>query len=281
MRLVRCGANLRTAPRAPGDPAIRIACHGKTDVGRRRELNEDSYHCSDRDGLSIVCDGMGGRDFGEVASSLAVSTLTRVLHKSFPRTLRGRRLEGGGPVVDAFVQLFDGWIRDVNTQIHSFGSMDQKYREMGTTLALVYHQEDLVVVAHVGDSRVYRIRDGAIETLTEDHSFVNAQVKAGLITREEAEHSAHKHIVTRAMGPRAVVKPDVAVLRARPGDLFILCSDGLSDVTQAADILEAVQTAVGDLRTGDLPPGVQALIDLANERGGPDNITVILTRLEE
>lgn len=276
LRAARPRANLRTAPRAPGVRAIRIACHGKTDVGRRRELNEDSFHCSDRDGLAIVCDGMGGRDFGEVASSLAVSTLTRVLRKSFPRTLRGRRLEGGGPVVDAFVQLFDGWIRDVNSQIHSFGAVDAKYREMGTTLALVYHQEDLVVVAHVGDSRVYRIRDGGIESLTEDHSFVNAQVKAGLITREEAEKSAHKHIVTRAMGPRGVVKPDVAVLRARPGDLFVLCSDGLSDVAQAQDILETVQAAEGDLTRG-----VQGLIDLANARGGPDNVTVILTRLEE
>ncbi|MCE9638526.1 MAG: protein phosphatase 2C domain-containing protein [Planctomycetes bacterium] len=250
-------------------------CHGKTDVGRRRELNEDSFHCSDRDGLSIVCDGMGGREFGEVASSLAVSTITRLIHKQFPRTLRGRRLAEGGPVADAFVQLFDGWIRDVNANIHSFGTVDPRYREMGTTLALVYHQEDLVVVAHVGDSRVYRVRDGKAEAVTEDHSFVNAQLKAGLITKAEAEQSAHRHIVTRAIGPRGVVKADVAVLPARAGDVFVLCSDGLCDLADGSDI-EAKMLETG----GDLERGVQALIDLANSRGGPDNITVIMTRLE-
>lgn len=178
-------------------------------------------------------------------------------------------------MVDAFVQLFDTWIRDANQQIHSFGAVDPRYREMGTTLALVYHQEDLVVVAHVGDSRVYRVRDGAIEPMTEDHSFVNAQLKAGLITREEADASLHRHIVTRAMGPRGVVKADVSVVPARAGDVFVLCSDGLSDLVPAADILAAITQAAGDLTKG-----VQALIDLANERGGSYNITVILTRLE-
>jgi protein phosphatase len=218
---------------------------------------------------------MGGRDFGEVASSLTVSTLTRLFRKHFPRTLRGRRLAEGGPVADAFVHLVDVWVRDVNAQIHSFGVVDPRYREMGTTLALVYHQEDLVVVAHVGDSRVYRVRDGEIAPVTEDHSFVNAQLKAGLITQAEAELSAHRHIVTRAMGPRRAVKADVAVLPARAGDVYLLCSDGLCDQLSEADMLGVLQRSGGDLARG-----VQSLIDLANERGGPDNITVILTRLE-
>lgn len=261
--------------RPAGGPSIRISCYGKTDVGRRRELNEDTFHCSDRDGLSIVCDGMGGREFGEVASSLTTSTITRLFHKHFPRTLRGRRLAEGGPVVEAFALLLDAWMRDVNALIHSFGAVDARYREMGTTLALVYHQEDLVVVAHVGDSRVYRLRDGRFEPMTEDHSFVNAQLKAGLITREEAENSAHRHIVTRAIGPRGVVKGDVAVLPARAGDVFLLCTDGLCDQVTDAEMASALKEA-----HGDLVRGVQSLIDLANERGGPDNITVILTRLE-
>jgi protein phosphatase len=218
---------------------------------------------------------MGGRDFGEVASSMAVSTFTRLFHKQFPKTLRGRKLADGGPVVDAFVQLLDTWVRDVNTQIHSFGIDDQRYREMGTTLVLVYHQEDFVAVAHVGDSRVYRLRGGRIEPVTEDHSFVNAQVKAGLITQAEADQSAHRHIVTRAIGPRGCVKPDVTVMPARPGDLFVLCSDGLSDNVEPEEI-RGILNSAGD----DLQRGVQMLIDLANERGGPDNITVILTRLE-
>lgn len=267
-------------PLPPRRTAIRISCSGKTDIGRRRELNEDTFHCSDRDGLSIVCDGMGGRDFGEVASSMAKSELTRLVHKHFPRTLRGRRIAEGGVVVDALVQLFDGWLRDLNALIHCSGDENERYREMGTTLALVFHQEDLVVVAHVGDSRVYRVREGVIEPMTEDHSFVNAQVKAGLITREEAERSSHKHIVTRAVGPRPVVRADVAVLPARAGDLFVLCTDGLSDQVNAADILATLEKAGALGPSGELPKGVQALIDVANERGGPDNITVILTRLD-
>ncbi|MCG3135349.1 MAG: Protein phosphatase PhpP [Planctomycetes bacterium] len=244
-------------------------------MGLRRELNEDTFHCSDKDGLSIVCDGMGGRDFGEVASSLGVSTITQFLRKHFPRSLRGRKLADGAPVVDAFVQLFDAWIRDVNAQVHGFGAVDQKYREMGTTLALVYHQEDLVVVAHVGDSRVYRIRGGAIQPVTEDHSFVNVQLKAGLITAQEAATSAHRHIVTRAIGPRHVVKADISVMPAEPGDVYLLCTDGLCDQVEDDDMLAAWNASGGDLRAC-----VEALIRMANDAGGIDNVTVILTRLE-
>lgn len=265
------------AGRRPAEEAvIRITCYGKTDVGLRRELNEDTFHCSEKDGLSIVCDGMGGREFGEVASSLSCSTITQTLRRHFPKTLRGRRLTDGGPLVDTFVQLFDAWIRDVNSQVHGFGAVDQKYREMGTTLALVYHQEDFVVVAHVGDSRVYRIRDERIQAMTEDHSFVNVQVKAGLITKEEAQTSAHRHIVTRAIGPRHVVKADVSVVPAQAGDVYLLCTDGLCDQVDDATILACVENA-----DGDLPQAIDKLIACANDAGGVDNVTVILTRLED
>ncbi len=218
---------------------------------------------------------MGGRDFGEVASSLCVSTLNATLHKYFPRTLKGRRLADGGPLVDAFVQAFDTWIRDVNSVVYEFGSLDHRYREMGTTLVVLYHQEDFVVIAHVGDSRVYRIRDGAIEQITEDHSFVNSQLKARLITAEEAAQSAHKNIITRAIGTRATVKADVSVNPCRLGDVYLLCTDGLSDLVQPADMLGAMQKSGGDLRVA-----VDALVALANERGGVDNITVVLARIE-
>ena len=218
---------------------------------------------------------MGGRDFGEVASSLTVSTLVQTLARHLPRTLEGRRLADGGPLVDVLVQTFDAWIRDLNSQVHGFGVVDQRYREMGTTLALLWHREDYVVVAHVGDSRVYRVRDERIEPLTEDHSFVNVQLKANLITREEAENSLHRHIVTRAIGPRYAVKADVSVLPARAEDVYLLCTDGLCDMVGTDDILRIV---LAD--RDDLAKGVQALVDLANERGGHDNITVILTRLD-
>lgn len=218
---------------------------------------------------------MGGRDFGEVASSLCVSTLNSNLHKYFPRSLGARRLADGPHVGDVLVQAFDGWIRDVNTIVYEFGSLDHRYREMGTTLALLYQQSDFVVLAHVGDSRIYRVRGGRCEQVTDDHSFVNAQVKIGLITREEAERSQHRNIITRSIGTRAAVKPDVSVHPAVAGDVYLLCSDGLSDLVEAAEMAEIVGRDGGTLRAA-----VDALVDLANERGGTDNITVILARIE-
>src|SRR5207253_1553007 len=132
------------ASRPSGGPRIRITCFGRTDVGQRRELNEDSLHFSEKEGVCLLADGMGGRDFGEVASSLAVSTLNSNLHKFFPKSLGGRRLAEGGPLVDVLVQTFDGWVRDVNTVVYEFGALDHRYREMGTTLALLYQHEDYV-----------------------------------------------------------------------------------------------------------------------------------------
>lgn len=250
-----------------------LTCHGKTDLGRRRQLNEDTLYWSEDLGLCIVADGMGGRDFGEVASSLCVSTLKTTFKKYFPETLRGLRLADGGPLEDVVRHTFDAWIRDMNAAVFDLGALDDKYRDMGTTVALLYHQEDFVAVAHVGDSRVYRIRGDEITQVTEDHSFVNSQLKLNLITPEEAATSAHKNIITRAVGVRGHVQPDVGILPAEPGDLYLLCSDGLSDLVEDEVILRALDDVGRDLHAG-----VDVLVDLANERGGVDNITVLLAR---
>ncbi len=225
--------------------------------------------------MCLLADGMGGRDFGEVASSLCVSTLNQNLHRYFPRSLRERRLSDAGEVAQVLAQCFDAWIRDVNTVVYEFGADDHRYREMGTTLAMLYQQNDFVVLAHVGDSRIYRIRGGVVEQLTEDHSFVNTQIKMGLITREQAEKSRHRNVITRSIGTRATVRPDVAVQPAVAGDVYLLCSDGLSDLVEPPEMEAAVRRAKGDLRAA-----VDQLVDLANERGGGDNITVILARIE-
>ena len=268
------GAARPNLPPTHGDPSIRIKCFGRTDVGRRRELNEDSLHFSEKDGVCLVADGMGGRDFGEVASSLCVSTLNTHLHKYFPKSFEGRRLADGGPLVSVLVQAFDAFIRDVNTIVYEFGSLDHRYREMGTTLALLFQAEDYVVLSHVGDSRIYRIQGADVELVTEDHSFVNAQVKVGIMTREQAETSRHKNIITRSIGTRAAVKPDVLVRPATAGDVYLLCSDGLSDLVETSEMADIVG------KNQDLRAAVDALIGLANERGGTDNITVILARIE-
>lgn len=245
-------------------------------MGRRRELNEDTLYWSENHGICLVADGMGGRDFGEVASSLCVSTLNTSFKKYFPETLRDLRLEEGGPLEDVVRQTFDTWIRDMNSVVYEFSAIDNKYQEMGTTLAMLYHQEDFIAVAHVGDSRVYRVRGEGIDLLTEDHSFINSQLKAGLITPDQAAASAHRNIITRAIGTKATVKADIALHQTFPGDLYVLCSDGLSDLVEEHEILHVLDEA-----GRDLDAGVDALIDTANARGGHDNITVLLALVED
>ncbi len=240
----------------------------------KRKLNEDSFYFSERLSFAVLADGMGGRDFGEVASSLAVSNFNTYFKKHFPRSFRGRRRED--LVEDLLRSLLDGWVREVNNAVYNFGMVDSRYREMGTTIALMYLQEDFVAMAHVGDSRVYRWRNKEMKQITEDHSFINSQLKAKLITPEEAERSSHKNIITRAVGTRQTVKPEVTFTDAEAGDVFLLCSDGLSDLVSGDDMGHTLA------RNGnDLVRAVQELIDLANERGGKDNITVVLARVEE
>jgi PPM family protein phosphatase len=238
----------------------------------RRELNEDSFKFSERERFCVLADGMGGRDYGEVASSLAVSTLNSQVKKFLPRSYRELR-EGDDPdVPDLLVDLFDRWIRDINLAVYGFGGHGSPYGEMGTTIAFVYFLGTLVVYGHVGDSRIYRVRRGRLEQLTEDHSFVNMQLKANLITPEEALTSRHRNIIIRAIGTRADVKPDIRTAAVIPGDVFLLCSDGLSDLVED-DAIDAILEKAEDDEAAAL-----ALIDAANERGGKDNITVILAR---
>ncbi len=247
---------------------------GKTDVGRRRELNEDTFSTSKKYSIAIVADGMGGRDFGEVASSLFVSTLRSYVRKYFPDSIRDRTREDGSGVGEHLLTLFDSWFRSVNDAVYTFGDLDRKYREMGTTVAVLYQQTDFAIIGHVGDSRIYRMRAGKIALLTEDHSFINTQLKAKLITAEEALRSNHRNIITRAIGTRALVKPTLQVRSAKPGDVFLLCSDGLTDLVLDERIEEIMLDS-----PDDLDATVAALIDEANARGGKDNITVVLGRV--
>jgi protein phosphatase len=252
-----------------------IAFCGKTDVGRRRELNEDTFYTSDANSFAVVADGMGGRDFGEVASSLFVSSLNSNMKKYLPQSYRTRTRDDGSGAAHHLITLFDTWIRDINEAVSTFGGSDGKYREMGTTVAILYHQADFVIVGHVGDSRVYRFRDGSLSLITEDHSFINTQLKAKLITPEEALRSNHRNIITRAIGTRFCVKPTLAARSAKPGDVFLLCSDGLSDLVPDPRIEELML-----LWREDDEAAVDALVDEANDRGGKDNITVVLGRVK-
>jgi PPM family protein phosphatase len=235
---------------------LRIAEHWHgSDLGRQRQGNEDNFFV--RAPLFVVADGMGGAQAGEVASEMAV--------KSFEPGL------GEGAPAESLVRVIEG----ANRRIHDRSRTDEQRAGMGTTVTAAYVDEADVVVAHVGDSRAYLWRGGDLIRLTKDHSLVGELVARGKLTEEQAEAHPQRSVITRALGPEPNVQVDVDVFPARAGDVFLLCSDGLTSMvneTKLKPILEGAET---------LEQGGRALIAAANEAGGRDNITVILFRLEE
>jgi PPM family protein phosphatase len=229
-----------------------------TDTGRQRRANEDSHFA--RAPLFVVADGMGGAQAGEVASRTAVEVFRRGLGddaSSDPEgSLTARALEA-------------------NSQIHELSQTNPDQAGMGTTLTALYVGEEEVSIAHVGDSRAYCLRDGELERLTDDHSLVDELLRQGKLTPEEAEDHPQRSIITRALGPEPTVEVDTRTRRARAGDVYLLCSDGLTTMLTEAKIGE-ILVANSKLRTAG-----EALLAAANAAGGRDNITVILVRLED
>jgi serine/threonine protein phosphatase PrpC len=226
-----------------------------SDLGRQRQGNEDNYFV--RAPLFVVADGMGGAQAGEVASELAV--------KQFEHGL-----PDGSPRAEALVDL----IRKANAEIHRQAQDDPDRAGMGTTVTAAYLDGDDVVVAHVGDSRAYLLRDGDLIRLTRDHSLVGELVARGKLTEEQAESHPQRSVITRALGAQHEVEVDTEVFPARAGDLFLLCSDGLTGMVAE----ERLKPMLED-RERSLEQTGRALIAAANEAGGRDNITVILFRL--
>jgi len=238
-------------------------------VGRRRLSNEDSYVLCEDEGLGVVCDGMGGHDSGEIASRIAVDLFADQVPKA-RRALDDPRLklsQARAMASDFIVE----WTQQANERIHEDGKKaggDKGLKSrMGTTLAAVFFVSDFVVVANVGDSRVYRVREGVIEQVSEDHTVVADAPRSPSDPRPPRK----RKFVTRALGTKRKVEPDVAVLNAFPGDLFLLCSDGLTDLVEDEEILAIVEKAGVDRRKA-----VRSLIHLANKRGGTDNVTVVI-----
>jgi PPM family protein phosphatase len=227
-----------------------------TDTGRQRRANEDSLLA--RAPLFVVADGMGGAQAGEVASHLAVESFQGGLHDaSEPES--------------ALAAL----ARDANTRIHELSHSHAEQAGMGTTLTAVYVGERDISIAHVGDSRAYRFRDGELLRLTDDHSLVDEMLRQGRLTPEEAIEHPQRSVITRALGPEGAVEVDTRSYSARDGDVYLLCSDGLTTMVsedRLAELLRAHET---------LRDRGEALIAAANEAGGRDNITVVLLRLEE
>jgi protein phosphatase len=237
---------------------LRVSEHfERSDTGRQRRGNEDAYFA--RAPLFAVADGMGGAQAGEVASHLAVE----VLEQGLP--------DAGGSVEERLRAR----VQEANARINELGRVDDERAGMGTTLTAAYVGEDELSIVHVGDSRMYRLRDGTFERLTDDHTLVEELVRSGKLTPQEADQHPQRSIITRALGPEAGVQPDTHTWPARDGDVYLICSDGLTSMVPEARVGELVQSA------SSLSSAGRALIDAANAAGGRDNITVVLFRLED
>ncbi len=228
---------------------------GLSDAGRRRRHNEDAYVCEPP--LFAIADGMGGAQAGELASRLAAASVGR----SATAGLAGR---------DRVVAL----VEDANRSVYERATEDEAASGMGTTMTIALVEKDVVWLAHVGDSRAYLVRDGKLEQVTEDHSLVAELVRSGRLTAEEAGTHPHRSVITRAVGTEPDVEIDTIAVRPLPEDVFLLCSDGLTDMVGDAMILARVEES-----RLDLPRAAKALVDAANAAGGEDNVTVLLFRL--
>jgi PPM family protein phosphatase len=227
----------------------------RTDTGRQRHANEDSYFA--RSPMFAVADGMGGAQAGEVASRIAAGAFE----------------PGVDPEAAGEGQL-EGIVQEANREIHELAQRDSSRAGMGTTLTAALVQDDEVSFAHVGDSRAYLLRAGELKRLTKDHSLVEELRRSGRLTEEQAEEHPQRSIITRALGPEADVNVDTMTFAARPGDVFLLCSDGLTTMVSDEEIARLLTESRG------LRSAVSALVDAANQAGGRDNITAVAFRLE-
>jgi serine/threonine protein phosphatase PrpC len=261
-------AGVRTVP-APAP--LRRAGYALTDLGRKRAMNEDAFFMDDKLGLYIVADGMGGHAAGEVASHEAVDTLYGMVKRGV-RDLR----ELVDPVSDADARaacrLMESAVQAATYHVYSIAEIDRAKSGMGTTISALLILGDYAVTAQVGDSRIYRVEDDVAEQLTEDHTLIAWQLKQGLITPQEAAKSPHRNVITRAVGNREYVQVDTRRIPLTPASRFLLCSDGLHGYLKDNDIAGIVRLG------GDV--AVRRFIDLANERGGKDNITAVLVEID-
>ena len=250
--------------------ALEIA--SATDPGMVRSHNEDSIASDASRGLAVLADGMGGYNAGEVASGIATTVITTELQQLLETTPPYAVEEGTGkPIAE---KLLRDQIAKANTSIYQAAQSQPQYAGMGTTLVMGLFYDNRMAVAHIGDSRLYRQRGETFEQITKDHSLLQEQIDGGLITKEQARHSANKNLVTRALGIDPTVEPEVHEYDVQVGDIFLLCSDGLCDMVTDEDISMAVQTLGGNLRLC-----AQQLIQMANDNGGRDNVSVILVRV--
>ena len=243
-----------------------------TDPGMVRSHNEDSVASDAANGLVVLADGMGGYNAGEVASGMAttviITEMQQILANLQPNQVDEKTHQ------EVATRLVREQVLKANTSIYQAAQSQPQYAGMGTTLIVCLFFDNRVVVAHIGDSRVYLSREGEFKQVTRDHSLLQEQIDSGLITPEQAKHAAHKNLVTRALGIDPSVEPEIHEYPAKPGDIYLLCSDGLCDMVEDEDIGMTLQ-ALG----GNLTLCAQQLVQMANDNGGRDNVSVILVRV--
>ena len=233
----------------------------RSDVGMRRRGNEDRYALVPEHGFYLVADGMGGHTAGQVASQLAAEAAARAI----------AALEGAPATASEKLRMV---VSAANRAIFLAAQRQPEYSGMGTTVVAVLAAGDRCALAHVGDSRAYLVRRGRIRQLTDDHSIVGELLRRQEISLDAAREHPHRHVLTRALGVRESVEPDLAELTPSPGDVFVLCSDGLINHVEDSELAKFVA------ETDDLQEACEDLVDLANGRGGEDNVTVVLARVD-
>ena len=243
-----------------------------TDVGRQRDHNEDAIASDDMIGFVVLADGMGGYRAGEVASEMAVLSITSELMETLANQCPGKVDAALGKQAEA--QLIINAVNSANDVIYTVSKTQPQCAGMGTTLVVGIFTNNKLLVGHVGDSRMYRLRKQLLSQITEDHSLLQEQINAGLITAEQAKYSANKNLVTRALGVDAEVELELNEYDVEVGDIYLLCSDGLTDMVDD----EAIQSALNKLMP-DMNNAAKALVHMANENGGKDNISVILVKV--
>ncbi len=253
---------------------MRLVSCGKSDIGKRRKVNQDAFMCDDDLGLYIVADGMGGHAAGEVAARESVE----VVHDM---VVRGR------DIIDSFrehqvtressraiCRLLESAVQSATYMVYGMAEQKPNYQGMGTTVSVLLLVGAYGITAQVGDTRIYCIRKGDAIQLTEDHTLINWQIREGVITPEEAARSPHKNVITRAVGNKDYVQVDTQIISVKVGDRFLICSDGLHGYVERSEIAPLFVE-------GDLAKACQSLVDLANQRGGKDNITAVSVEISD
>ena len=244
-----------------------------THTGMVRSHNEDSIAIDGEIGLAVLADGMGGYNAGEVASGIATALISSETREALVSQSPHQVDTNGSP-------LATGLLRDIiskaNTSIFQSANSQPQYAGMGTTLVVALFCNSQITLAHIGDSRCYRQRGGKLEQITRDHSLLQEQIDSGLLTKEAAKRSQNKNLVTRALGIEAAVEAEIHTYPAQEGDIYLICSDGLNDMVEDEDI-EMTLEALG----ANLQLAAEQLVQMANDNGGRDNISVVLIKVKK